>query len=294
MAVELVFGEPFVYERGTNFAFVLNVLDVESSNQFINQSSIMKNILSLVFLSLVWLGCSSDSPKSRLEVALTDSPGDYEEVNIDIQRVEVHRAEGNQNSGWVVLDINEGVYDILKLTNGLDTLLGAVDLPSGRVSQIRLILGSNNTLKVAGEVKPLATPSGQQSGLKLNVQTDLTGGVTYRITLDFDAARSIVSKGNGEYSLKPVIRAVTEAMSGAIKGHVAPVEATPAVFAIQGTDTVATAFTDSVGYFLLRGIPPGTYKVTFEPKAGYLPQQKTDVGVTIGNATDLGLIQILQ
>lgn len=254
----------------------------------------MKNILGLIFLSLVWLGCSSDSPRSRLEVALTDSPGDYEEVNIDIQGVEVHRADGNQNSGWVALDINEGVYDILKLTNGLDTLLGAVDLPSGRVSQIRLLLGANNTLKVAGEMKPLSTPSGQQSGLKLNVQTDLTGGVTYRITLDFDAARSIVAKGNGDYSLKPVIRAVTEATSGAIKGQIAPVEATPAVFAILGSDTVGTAFPDSVGYFMLRGIAPGTYKVTFEPKVGYLKQEKTDVAVTIGNATDLGLIQILQ
>ena len=254
----------------------------------------MKKLLGFAVLSLIWLGCSSDSPKSRLEVSLTDSPGDYEEINIDIQGVEVHRSEGNQNSGWMVLDINEGVYNILELTNGLDTLLGAIDLPSGRVSQIRLILGSNNTLKVAGETKPLSTPSSQQSGLKLNIQADLTGGITYRITLDFDAARSIVAKGNGDYSLKPVIRALSEATSGAIKGEIAPIEASPAVFAISGVDTVATAFPDSTGHFLLHAIPPGTYKVTFVPKTGYLPQQKADVGVTIGNVTDLGLIQILQ
>lgn len=254
----------------------------------------MKNLLGIVFLSLVWLGCSKDTPNSRLEVAITDSPGNYEEVNIDIQRVEVHRSEGDQPSGWMALDINEGVYDILKLTNGLDTLLGVVELPSGRISQIRLILGSNNTLKVSGEVKPLSTPSSQQSGLKLKVHADLAGGITYRITLDFDAARSIVAKGSGGYSLKPVIRALTEATTGAIIGVVAPVAASPAVFAINGADTVATAYADSQGRFVLRAVPAGTYKVTFEPRAGYLPQEKPNVSVAVGNVTDLGLIQILQ
>lgn len=253
---------------------------------------IMKNLFGILVLSLVWLGCSSDSAKSRLEVRLTDSPGDYEEVNIDIQGVEVHRSEGKQTSGWISLDVKKGVYNILTLVNGLDTLLGSATLPSGRVSQIRLVLGENNTLKVNGEMKPLIAPSAQESGLKVNVQTQMSSGVTYIITLDFDAARSIVARGNGTYSLKPVIRAVTEATSGAIKGKVTPVESQPAVFAIVATDTVATAFADSLGFFLLRGVPPGTYKVTFDPKTGFTPKQVDNVSVTLGNVTDLGEIQI--
>lgn len=248
--------------------------------------------IAFTLLSLVWLSCSTDLERSTLEVRLTDSPGDFEEVNIDIQGVEIHRSEGKQNSGWVALDVNEGVYNILALSNGLDTLLGSAELPSGRVSQIRLILGANNTVKINGEVKSLDTPSAQQSGLKLNVQTQMSPGITYLITLDFDAARSVVAKGNGEYSLKPVIRAITEATSGSIEGSVVPKESMPAVFALDGTDTVATAFTDSLGFFLLRAVPAGTYIVTFDPKPGYTPTQVDNVTVTIGNVTHVGEVTI--
>ena len=252
----------------------------------------MRGVIGFLIASVVLMGCSTDESRSYLEVRLTDSPGDYEEVNIDVQGVEIHRAEGNQSSGWVSLGVKKGVYNILTLTNGLDTLLASSELPSGRVSQIRLVLGTNNSVKINGDVFPLDAPSSQKSGLKLNVQTQMSPGVSYVITLDFDAARSIVLNGNGGYKLKPVIRAITEATSGAIKGKVMPVEAFPAVFAIDGTDTLATAYSDSLGFFLLRAVPPGTYKVTFDPKAGYTPTQVEDVVVAVGAATDVGQVQI--
>ncbi len=254
----------------------------------------MKRIVGFLLLSFVWLACSENNQTtSRLEVKLTDAPGDYEEVNIDIQSVEIHTDSGSQTSGWTTLDVKSGVYNILELTNGLDTLLASADLPSGHISQIRLILGANNSLKVGGETKPLSTPSAQQSGLKLNLDTDLVEGITYTITLDFDAARSIVKKGNGGYILKPVIRALETATSSSIKGIVTPMAAAPAVFAISGADTVATAYTDTTtGKFILRSIPAGTYTVSFDPKTGYKGLQKESVSVTLGSVTDLGTVTI--
>lgn len=252
----------------------------------------MKRIAGFLLLSIFWLACSEDNQTAKLEVRLTDAPGDYEEVNIDIQSVEINSSDGN--SGWTTLDVESGVYNILELTNGLDTLLATAELPAGRISQIRLILGDNNSVKVNGEAKPLSTPSAQQSGLKLNLNATLTEGITYTITLDFDAARSIVAKGNGTYSLKPVIRAIETSTSGAIKGTVTPLEAAPAVFAILGTDTVATAYTDDAGKFILRSLPAGSYTVSFDPKTGYIPQQKESVSVTLGNVTDLGSVTIVK
>jgi len=254
----------------------------------------MKKIAGFLFLSVIWLACSNDNDQTaRLEVRLTDAPGDYEEVNIDIQSVEINTDDGE--TGWRTLDnIETGVYNILELTNGLDTLLASAELPAGRISQIRLILGEENSIKVGGETFPLSTPSAQQSGLKLNLQAVLTEGITYTITLDFDAARSIVKKGNGGYSLKPVIRALETATSSSIKGTVEPIDAAPAIFAISGTDTVATAYTDDAGKFILRSIPAGTYTVSFDPKDGYAPQQKENVSVTLGSPTDLGTIKIEQ
>jgi hypothetical protein len=232
---------------------------------------------------------------ARLEVRLTDAPGDYDAVNIDIIGMELHTEGSGDNDGWRTIPVNGGIYNILELAGGLDTLLTTAETPAGSISQIRLILGENNSIVVDGKEKPLSTPSAQQSGLKLNVHTTLKEGVTYTLTLDFDAARSIVQKGNGAYSLKPVIRVVTEATSGAIKGTVSPVEATPAIYAIMASgDTATTAYTNQDGTFLLRGLDPGTYTVRFSPASGYSATDRAGVAVTLGQVTDIGAISIQQ
>ncbi len=255
-----------------------------------NGNKVTKVIAVFLALSFLTLACNNSDQTSRLDVRLTDAPGDYQQVNIDIQQVEVHSESGNQTGGWKALEVQKGVYNLLELTNGLDTLLATAELPAGRISQIRLILGNNNTLKIAGVVSPLSTPSTQQSGLKLNVQAELKEGVTYTILLDFDAAKSILEKGNGTFSLKPVIHALSEPTSGAIRGVVTPLVSAPAVFVLLGSDTVATAYTDESGKFLVRGVPAGNYKVSFDPKVGYTGVQKENINVTVGQITDLGVI----
>jgi len=260
----------------------------------------MKKIGSYVVLalSIFLLACSNDNNESgvsHLEVRMTDAPADYQEVNIDIQDVQIN-VSSSEDNGWTSLDVKKGVYDLLKLTNGLDTLLGKIDLPAGQVAQIRLILGSNNSIKINDEVITLSTPSAQQSGLKLQVHSQLTEGVIYKILLDFDAARSIVSAGaSGKYILKPVIRSIVEAESGAIKGAISPVSAFPVIYAVAGSDTLASAFADQVtGKFLIKGLPANTYTIIIVPKTGYQSATKENVAVTIGNLTDLGSITIVQ
>jgi len=251
-------------------------------------TSAMAVMVAVFFMT----ACSDDdaAKNARLDVRLTDAPGDYQEVNIDIQGVEVH----NEAGGWQSLDIEEGVYNLLEFTNGLDTLLGSIELPAGRISQIRLILGSENSIKVDGETHALSTPSAQQSGLKLNLQANLTEGMTYTILLDFDVARSIVKTGNGTYKLKPVIRAISEATSSGIKGEVSIPESTPAVYVINGTDTVGTSFANAEGFFMVKGLAPGTYKVSFAPATGYTISDIDGVVVTLVDVTDLGVVEVTQ
>ena len=53
---------------------------------------------------------------------------------------------------------------------------------------------------------PLATPSAEQSGLKINTNIDVIGSQTADFVIDFDACKSIVSAGkSGKYLLKPVL-----------------------------------------------------------------------------------------
>lgn len=159
---------------------------------------------SLVALATVaFLGCQKADKTSRMTVKMTDAPGDYEQVNVDIREVLVN-VDGH---GWVSLATNQGVYDLLTLQNDITTVLvNQGELPAGHLNQFRLVLGSSNSVKIDGVYYPLATPSAQQSGLKVNINADVAPNETYELLIDFDAGESIVEQGNGGYSLKPVIK----------------------------------------------------------------------------------------
>ncbi|MFZ6011039.1 MAG: DUF4382 domain-containing protein [Bacteroidota bacterium] len=247
-----------------------------------------------LLLLVAFSSCDSGEKNARVQVWLTDAPGDYQEVNVDIQGVDIHSdanaADGGP--GWKALTVNKGVYNLLELTNGLDTLLGEIEIPGGRISQIRLKLGNQNSIKVNNQTFNLTTPSGQQSGLKLQVHEVLAEGITYKILLDFDVARSIVLTGSSVYKLKPVIRAITQAQDGAIKGVVVPAESTPAIYAIQNLDTLGTTYVDSTGHFLLRGLAAGSYSVVFAPNSNYSVTVKDGVTVQLGVVTDMGNVAI--
>ena len=246
--------------------------------------------LSLLTLSL--FSCQDNGGNSRIEVWLTDAPGDYKAVNIDVQGVEVHIGDSEDSSGWKSLHVTPKSYNLLDLANGNETFLGDLELPGGRISQIRLILGDNNTLFDEDSVEQnLTTPSGQQSGLKIQINQVLAEGITYKILLDFEAGKSIVKTGSSKYILKPVIRAITEAQDGAIKGVVSP--AAVVAISLMAADTVVTTTSsDEAGEFLIRGLQAGTYKLVFDAGASTPDVEKTDVAVVVGEVTDVGEVSM--
>lgn len=251
-----------------------------------------------VYLGLAMIAFSScnKDEKSRLSIYLTDAPADYDAVNIDIVRVEIKATSDQGENGWQELPINAGIYNLLEFTNGMDTLLSSVELPAGKVSQLRLILGNNNTIVVNGSSQPLPleTPSAQQSGLKFNIHADLEEGVTYKLWIDFDCARSVVVTGANEYKLKPVIRTFTEATSGAIKGNIQPTAAQAVVYAISGTDSLSAIPDGISGDFLIRGVPAGIWKVVADGNNGYQDLEVPNVNVTLGQVTNVDTITLQQ
>lgn len=248
---------------------------------------ILAILLCIAAATLSISSCSKEKNKSRLTVYLTDAPASYDAVNIDIRRVEIKTSSDQGDGGWTELPIHAGIYNLLEFTNGMDTLLSSIELPAGKVSQLRVILGSQNSIVVDGSTSalPLETPSAQTSGLKFNIHADLIEGLEYKLWIDFDCARSIVVTGNHSYKLKPVIRTFTEATSGAIKGNVQPAAAEATVYAINGTDSLS-AIPDAVtGNFLIRGVAPGTWKVVADGNNGYADQTVDNVAVQRGEVT---------
>jgi hypothetical protein len=128
--------------------------------------------------------------------------------------------------------------------------------------------------------------------LKININADIEGGEVYTLLLDFDASRSIVEAGNsGKFILKPVIRTVALAKTGAIEGSVEPAESLPWVYAIAGADTLAGTKATLDGDFRLIGLLSGMYTVAIEPSKGnYQKKELSDVEVNASDTTNVGII----
>ena len=254
------------------------------------KSLIMKKVKYVLFAGLVFVGiasCTKDKGTAHLSVQMTDAPANYDAVSVDVQGVEIT----GENGSAVTLSTNAAVYNLLDYANGVSTLIATGDLNAGTVSQIRLILGTNNTVTVDGVVHPLSTPSASQSGLKLQIHQTFEAGVSYNILLDFDANQSVVLQGNGTYQLKPVIRTIDTAVSGSIRGSITPVGLIVKVSAVSGENTYSTV-TNASGEFLIAGLPEGSYIVTVTPDLPLLPVTLTARTVTIGVSTNTGVVAL--
>ncbi|MBS1661902.1 MAG: DUF4382 domain-containing protein [Bacteroidetes bacterium] len=264
----------------------------------------MKKPISLFLAALTtgiffFISCNKNSNgggTGHLEVRLTDDPSPYDAVYIDVQKVEVNvSSDSGTSSGWQTVPVlRPGIYNLLKFRNGLDTVLAAADLPAGKLSQMRLVLGNNNSVVINGQSYNLKTPSAQQSGLKFNIHSTLTSDIVYRLWIDFDAGRSIVNTGSGAYILKPVIRTYAEAIGGSIKGWVLPATAKPQVWAIQGTDSLLALPDTATGYYFFGGVDQGTWKLWLHAQDSSYADTSFSVTVATGVVTDAGKATLRQ
>ena len=208
-----------------------------------------------------------------LRLALTDAPScGFDAVHVTVQKVRVHQSStaGDNDAGWSEIVLNPARrVDLLSLTNGVLMELGQIPLPTGKYTQMRLVLADNNTSQpLANAVSPtggrevaLKTPSGQQSGVKTNINIDIAENKMADFVLDFDACKSVVQAGaSGQYLLKPVVSVIPRYVSG-VQGYVDPAlgaGATRVSLQVNGTIVKATV-PDSTGKFLLQPVAPGNY-----------------------------------
>lgn len=218
----------------------------------------------------------SSTALGTLRLALTDAPAcGYDQVNVTIERIRVHASSTAQDgdAGWseMVLAPAKRV-DLLTLTNGVLEELGSTSLPAGRYTQMRLVLAANpgpggmanSVIPSGGKETPMETPSGQQTGLKMNVNIEVAANQLADFVIDFDACRSVVRAGqSGRHLLKPVLSVlprVTTA-SNAVEGYVAGAMAVGATSVTLQKDGAVVRGTvpSSNGRFVLSQVPVGVY-----------------------------------
>lgn len=216
-----------------------------------------------------------------LKLALTDAPAcGFDAVNVSIEKVRVHpssRVDDPDDAGWVDVPVTAGKrVDLLSLTNGVLEDLGQTSLPAGKYTQLRLVLADgpgqplpHSVVPSGGTETALHTPSGPQSGLKMNVDIDVPEGQTADFVLDFDACRSVVTAGSpGRYNLKPVLKVIPRLSDAGMRviGFVDEAMATHGTtISLQSNGTVVKATPPIVtegptkGQFVLYPVPTGNY-----------------------------------
>lgn len=164
-------------------------------------------ILLIVAASFLLNSCKKEETEyGNISIRLKDAPAAYQQVNVDIQQISVHLVPAPNNVQWTNLPTNSGVYDLLALQNGIDTTIVQTNqLPAGKITQMRLLLGVHNTVVVNNVSYPLTVPSGSTTGIKINGPMTVAANTTLQLLLDFDADKSVIDKGNNEYQLQPVV-----------------------------------------------------------------------------------------
>lgn len=251
---------------------------------------------------------------NKVSVYLTDGPTDYQHVFIDIQRIEIkldtcrhNEDDDHEHPGcdddhdslstrcqiWDTLNINAGVYDLLTLRNGLDTLLASGFVLNGKIERIKITLGTNNSVVVDSVSYPLHLLN-NQNFVFVNIKRDhldVLSQNNLRFFLDFDLKRSIVYSG-GQYWLKPVLKPFGRHSSGEIEGKIRPLFSSGLIRAFNATDSAYALPWWHEGEFKIRGLRAGTYSLFIDGINGFRDTTINGIVVTQNNETKLGVIQL--
>jgi hypothetical protein len=176
---------------------------------------------------------------TTVTVELTDAPPDMASlahVEVTLSRVEVHVAgadadddadeasdddkagdkSGDDNdgagAGWRTVTAKAGTFDLVALQNDVRTTLGSLELPDGKITQIRLFLdpnGKNQVELTSGEICPLDLDAVPPTGVKINhpfKALDVEDSSKLKLVVDFDLKESLDQTATCAFALKPVIK----------------------------------------------------------------------------------------
>lgn len=278
----------------------------------------------LVAFMLIFSACTKNginaSGGGKVSIYLTDGPGEFDSVFIDIQKVEVkidtstgdrnnddrckndddrddHQKRRDDYGEWVDINFTPSIIDVLSLRNGVETKLGDANIATGTVRKIRITLGTQNRVVKNGVTSTLELRNETNNFLYVKLydkhRERNTDNSNVSVWVDFDVANSIYEK-DGKFYLKPVLRPFNNKNFGEVEGKVLPLEAKAVVRITNGAGFNGVALPNRKGEFKLRGLEPGTYTVTFEGLAPYVDKVISNVVVTKGKETELGVITLTQ
>jgi Domain of unknown function (DUF4382) len=276
---------------------------------------------------LLFFACGKNSssnsnpniPKGQSQVSLymMDGPVSFDSVLIDIRQVIVEidtattqnaadqpnqwdagycgfgRSASNKSLIWDTLSITPGIYNLLALRNGTDTLLASGLYPTGKILKIQITLGSDNSVFTDSTTSYPLEIFGPNPYFTINVSRTNVDNVTnneFKLWLDFNLSRSIFF-WNGEFLLQPYFTVFNDMMTAKVQGQVLPQGAGALVMGINGTDTIyAVPFWS--GQYQFRNVPTGNWSFTFKGTTGYSDTTISSIAVDSMKTVNLPTITL--
>ena len=265
-----------------------------------------KRLTVLITAALILIAGACNEIKNgddqgRVVLKVTDAPFDISNIEsalVTITRIELKKVGDGISDGSPFITLSEDTItiDLIDLRNGVTETLLDLEIPTGSYNMVRLYVDEAGLkLKDSDEIHRVKVPSGSQTGIKifLSPALEVSEGNLSEILLDVDLSRSFILRGNMDHNngfiFKPVIRAANMAKAGCVRGFVtdtAGVKITEASVWIEKDTVLATAFTDTLGFYAIIGIPAGEYSVS-ATKEGYDTVSFDGVDIIAGNKTPL-------
>ncbi len=253
-------------------------------------------LVTIFTLVAALFSCKREEKTATINFYLTDSPARFEHIFIEFVNIEVqYFGDGQNKSGWMPVSLMHArTYDILRYQNGRDTLLASINVPEGRISRVRIRLGSNNSAYIDGVKIPLNITGGGSSTLTLEYRMDLQEGQLRKVYVDFDGGKSVKRiPGSNTFFLRPSIRLYEKENTGAVTGIAFPMSAYPLLIA-KGTTDSAAVFPDWDGRFAINGLKEGMYSIISIPIDPWLPTVRDSIFVPAGNPIWIDSIKVFQ
>jgi len=232
--------------------------------------------------------------ESKVSVHIMDGPVQFDKVLIDIIQVAVlvdtatsqsapdypnqwdlnycgwGRGPNNKSLIWDTLSISAGIYNLMQLRNGTDSLLGSGLYVTGKILKIRITLGDSNSVYTDSTTSYPLVVFGPNPYFDINVSREDVSAVTnneFETWLDFNLEKSVFF-WNGTFLLKPDITIFNDIVSAKISGQVLPYGVASLVTVYNAADTLyAIPFWN--GAYLIRGVPAGAYSINFKGTNGF-------------------------
>lgn len=237
---------------------------------------IKKSMMFIALLSFVAMGCNKD--KSDLSVKMTDSPGNYATLQVEIEDVEVY----TESEGWVALESETQSVNVVELNNGATAeLASSSDIEAGTYTKARINFGTDNFVEVYDENGNTHRKELKFDGdgvIEVDMNEEIIASSSNEVIFDFDVEESVEEVEQSDtFDFEPKMKVLLNFDTG-VEGQIEASSNFQGFIKMDG-DEDYSGYTDANGNFQIRGMSEGSYDIyLFVPK---------DVAASLGLGLEL-------